>query len=322
MGLKLALLSSLATGVLGVYLGMLLSNRGVDASSARGADEKVVGSERAALEPSQTPQPSSAEDRSIAEPLSKERSTSAQQGRAAVEGARAPADPAVLGELSRLRAEQARALQALETYKADIAALEERAGLTRARHQFDLDARDWTELGEKGIVKFRIPCEDPRQAAPGPEVMDRLGLAPGDAALLEKAYQHSRERLWSTLEPLCATALGGDVEKARSLGPRACRHLIFSHEGKGGAGLASIRRVSSVRAGVSPPPPPDEQTPLDRMLLALTEETQRFEAELAQTLGPEEAHELVFSQGLCFSESTHSLGPKPDRADGPRGLVE
>lgn len=322
MGLKRALLSSLASGVLGIYLGLLLANRGVDASSGGGADDKVVGSERTALKPSEPQAPSTAEERPSSAPSSKESNTSPEQGRAEVQGARAPADPAVLGELSRLRAEQAQALRALETYKADIAALEERAGLARARHQFDLDAQDWTELGEKGIVKFRIPCEDPRQAVPSPEVMDRLGLAPGDAALLEKAYQHSRERLWSTLEPLCATALGGDVEKARSLGPRACRHLIFSHEGKGGAGLASIRRVANVRAGVSQPPPPDERTPLDRMLLALTEETQRFEAELAQALGPEEAHELVFSQGLCFSESTHSLGPKPDRVDGPRGLVE
>lgn len=50
------------------------------------------------------------------------------------------------------------------------------------------------------------------------------------------------------------------------------RRASLPSPGSPGRRLASFRRVASVRAGVSPPPPPDLQTPLDRMLLALREE--------------------------------------------------
>jgi hypothetical protein len=54
--------------------------------------------------------------------------------------------------------------------------------------------------------------------------------------------------------------------------------------------------------------------------VALTHEAALFEAELAEALGPAEAHPVMFTQdGLCFVESTFGLD-KPLRPDGPWGL--
>jgi hypothetical protein len=56
-------------------------------------------------------------------------------------------------------------------------------------------------------------------------------------------------------------------------------------------------------------PRPDTSSAItDRTFLALAEESKRFEDELAEALGPEEAHRLVFSNRLCFTSATHQVG--------------
>ncbi len=77
----------------------------------------------------------------------------------------------------------------------------------------------------------------------------------------------------------------------------------------------SAQRVASFMAGEAPRP--DEKSSVtDRTLLALAEESKRFEDELARAFGPEEAHRLVFSDRLCFTAASHQLGNFGDRTRG------
>lgn len=81
-------------------------------------------------------------------------------------------------------------------------------GAARGRHDFDLDTQDWAELAKEGTVVARHPCFRPNGWKPSPEQMQELGLAPDDVEPIEAAYKRSYERLWKTLRPLCAKAVG------------------------------------------------------------------------------------------------------------------
>ena len=224
-------------------------------------------------------------------------------------------------ELAKLKQDHVALKEALKASNEKMAELETAAGLTRDRHQFDLNQEDWRKLGEAGALMVRLPCASEESAKVDDEALDRLGLAPDDRPAIAEAYRHSRERQWAALGPACATALGGSIEKARERGLQSCKHLVVQHgQDQGNRTLESVRRVASFRAGDTEAPPKNDGSPLDSVMLALTEEAGLFEAELAEALGPAEAHRVMFTQdGLCFVESTFGLD-KPLRADGPWGL--
>lgn len=227
----------------------------------------------------------------------------------------------VAGEFAKLKREREALRKSLEALNEKAAELERAAGMTRDRHQFDLDREDWRKLGEAGALMVRLPCSSEESADLSDETLDRLGLGPDDRATIAEAFRHSRGRQWATLGPACATALGGTIEKAKERGLQACKHLVIQHgQDQGHRSLESARRIAAFRAGDTEGPPNEGWNPLDAALLAMTQEAGLFEAELAEAFGPAEAHRIVFTQeGLCFTEATFGLD-KPLRNDGPWGL--
>jgi hypothetical protein len=169
----------------------------------------------------------------------------------------------------------------------------------------------------------RLPCQNEDASQVTDEALDQLGLSPEDRSAIAEAYRHSRGRLWAAIGPACAAALGGSLEQAKQLGTESCQHVVLEHAQEGGdQALQSLRRVAAFRAGDAPSPSQNGAMPLDDVMLALTDESRLFEADLAQALGPDEAHRIVFTQGgLCFTESTYGLD-HPLRADGPWGLAK
>ena len=196
-----------------------------------------------------------------------------------------------------------------------LAASRDGAALPR-RHEFDLGQDDWRELAKEGTIKYQMPCLSKRGDpwTPSPEKLNALGLAPQDAPMLKNAYAHSNERVWTALKPLCAQAIGS-ADVAEKIGPSTCIHLILEIETERNNEAASEarRQVGEIRAGIRPMPGPNEpMNPVLKMFLAMTGESKSFEAELAQSFGPDEAHRIVFSDELCMATSTFG-GDRPKK---------
>jgi len=132
-----------------------------------------------------------------------------------------------------------------------------------------------------------------------------LGLAPEDGALVAAAFQHSAERVWAAIGPLCAQVLRSTPERAAARGPNLCRRLILSDAARKGTALPAFRHAAAYLAGDAPEP--SKPSPVEALVLELAQEQDRLKAELAESFGPEEADRLVFSEGLCFTEATHQL---------------
>ncbi|MBI5477354.1 MAG: hypothetical protein HY906_00775 [Deltaproteobacteria bacterium] len=196
-----------------------------------------------------------------------------------------------------------------------------RDGGARQRHEFDLTPADWADLARDGAIKYRTPCEREANWVPSAEVLQDLGLTPDDGSLLTDAYRRSYERSWSEVRALCAQALGS-AEVADKLGRSTCTHLILEIERrKDEAGTAAaMKQVGEIRSGQRPAPGPgDPASPVLRLFLSLTGELKRFEADLAQSLGPEDAHRLAYSRQLCSNQNVFGgIGPRRDDPAGAR----
>lgn len=149
---------------------------------------------------------------------------------------------------------------------------------------------------------------------PSPEQLNALGLAPQDGATIRNAYAHSNQRVWGDLKPLCAQAIG-NADVAEKIGPETCIHLVLDseHARDPAAAKAAKSQVAEIRAGMRPMPAPNEpMNPVLKLFLTTTGENRSFEAELAQSFGPEEAHRIVYSDELCMGSSTFS-GSRPKK---------
>jgi hypothetical protein len=223
-----------------------------------------------------------------------------------------PAD--VAADVDRLRkrlagaeAQRARLETQLDTAERRLALAQ---GQPRERHEYDLSREDWAELAKTGTIKFSTPCLTADWKASA-EQLDRAGLAPEDAPIVEAAHQHSYQRVWAVLRPLCSAALGGD-EATDSVGANSCIHVIVNHAFKLDAAQAkdTMRQVGEIRAGLRAMPPGEEQNPLMKTFLALTAESALFERELAETFGPDDAKNIAFAKSLCMSSSAFG-NPNP-----------
>jgi hypothetical protein len=227
--------------------------------------------------------------------------------------ASAPGVEALRRQLAQIE-EQKRALE--DGLRAAEATLRRQHSIAAPRNEFDLTPEDWKVLAVQGTVKFRVPCSTPDWRIE-PEKLDALGLAPDDAGPLEAAYARSRERLWAVLRPLCAETLGSE-KVPELLGRSACISgiLAASRQSDLAAANEAMRQVAEIRAGLRAAPDPTlAEHPVLRSLLALTGEPARFEAELAEAFGPEEAKRLAFSEELCRTE-LHFAGPGPRKVPG------
>lgn len=160
------------------------------------------------------------------------------------------------------------------------------------RDEFDLSPEDWKGLAATGHVKYRVPCvlpSDPSYSPPADE-LDQLGLGPDDGKLLAEAQRRSNARIWATVRPLCAKLVGGDRVVDR-LGAQSCLSLIerAANESDPIGSFEARRAVGEVHAGLREAPDPSEQSPVYQAYMALTREGSQFEADLAESFGPEEA---------------------------------
>lgn len=304
-------LGRVLSGSLGAIFGFISATlvwRSVD--SADVSRERAVGfakpsPERGVIE--EDPAPERAEQDG---PTGKT-SEGAVQKAAAVE---APNDMQV-AELEKLRARERGAQKEVAEARKRINALERELGVERQRQEFDLTPEDWRKLGAEGTMKYRVPCTNPKRAL-SDETLDELGLAPDDRAVLEKAYQNSGKRLRQQLLPLCARALGNRMDLAEAVGVDACTSVILkTAHTRGEDTVKSGRRVAAVMAGDATVS--EDFNITDVVILALAAESGRFEQELAEAFGPEDAHRITFSPSLCFSSSVYQIS-KPPTASEPR----
>lgn len=210
-------------------------------------------------------------------------------------------------ELREARSRESDARHQLSVARKRIAELERELGEPPPRHAFDFTSADWKTMASTGNMKYRVPCGGGAQSAPAAQVLDELGLAPDDGEAIRRAYENSADRLYTALLPLCARALDNRMDLAQAISTDSCRHILLSTATTRSEDAASsTRRVASYMAGEGPRPSNASLT--DLTLLALAEEAKRFEDDLAQAFGPEEAHRLVFSDRLCFTAATHRFG--------------
>jgi ferric-dicitrate binding protein FerR (iron transport regulator) len=250
------------------------------------------------------------------------------EGEKAFEANVAAADDDPLGKanqnLVRQVGEYRSRLEAITAQKAELEAKLKRseASLTASqdgapavmKHDFDLSQDDWKELAKNGTIKYQMPCVNTKNEpwSPSPEKLNALGLAPQDAATIKDAYAHSSQRVWGTIKPLCAQAVGS-ADLAERIGPSTCIHLVVDIERDKGKGSVeeAMRQVGEIRAGTRPMPGPNEpSSPVAKLFLATTGASKDFEAELAQSFGPDEAHRIVYSDELCMGSHTYGGGER------------
>lgn len=211
--------------------------------------------------------------------------------------------PALAAELERVRVQERQAQKQLGDAKKRIDTLERELGMAQARNDFDLTPEDWRTLGRQGVLKYRVPCNNP-QSSLSDAALDRMALSPDDRPVLERAYKSSASRLQQQLTPVCAAALGGQLDLARAIGVDGCRHIIVNTATlRGDNTLSSTRKVAAIMAGDATVT--EDLGMTDIAFLAFAEESSRFESELAEAFGPEEAHRIVNLPDMCFSMSTH-----------------
>lgn len=223
-------------------------------------------------------------------------------------------------ELGLLRARERSARDELSKARGRIAQLEKEMaaerprGEERTRPDYDLTPEDWKKLAAQQAVKYRVPCTSASQA-PTDATLAQLGLAPEEYAIVREAFDNSIARQKAAIFPLCAAAIGSGAELVQTLNLQSCMAIISSttSERSENAGQ-SARSVASYMAGDGARP--DAKSPLlAQAFLALAEESKHFEDELAASFGPDDAHEITFSNSLCFSSSSHAYGPPPSAAD-------
>jgi hypothetical protein len=266
----------------------------------------------------------SGDEARLAEGSARRRST-APLGSEAVDGGTSDENADVRDELLSHVRDLERRLAGVEEKKNDLerqlgdargklAAVED-GGKPRMRDEYDLTKEDWVELAKTGTIKYCIPGG----RLPDQEMLDALGLAPGDRDAIKTAYERSQKRLWSKVKPLCAAAIGSD-DLAETIGFGTCRHVVLGVAQKrdGKASSDAMRGAAEIRAGLRPMPAPG--TPLHPTLdlfLTLTGETANVEADLAESLGPEDAHRIAVARELCGYTSTHGGGSSSRSKSGP-----
>jgi hypothetical protein len=153
---------------------------------------------------------------------------------------------------------------------------------------------------------------------PDAKAIQTLGLSPQDAAALKAAYAKSAQQVWDVLKPLCVAVVGSG-EVADKIGADNCSSLILDSDKSAGKDThgEAVKAVAEMRAGMRPMPGPnDPVNPATKVLLTVSGSEKVFEDSLAQSVGPEEAHRLAYSDELCMSRSVHRTQPKKGHAPG------
>jgi ferric-dicitrate binding protein FerR (iron transport regulator) len=177
----------------------------------------------------------------------------------------------------------------------------------------DLTQDDWKELAAKGEVRSRIPClPSEENALTTPKNLAADGLPESDLQPINAALQQSSQKIWDTIRPLCLKALDGNGAVADALGQNACESLVFAMAKKHEDTAEEIREVAEIRAGERPVP--KDMTSLGtvgQLVYTMSGESTSLEQQLAQSIGPDDAHAFVYSDHGCWSSSSWGVGPRP-----------
>jgi ferric-dicitrate binding protein FerR (iron transport regulator) len=181
-----------------------------------------------------------------------------------------------------------------------------------SKSEFDLSQEDWKELAKNGEVRMRVPCLGSKgDFSQTPTTLNKLGLAPQDGPLIQAAYQKSYQRTWGVIEPLCSKALGGaDVSK---IGQQACASILMDQAKAQDTARYNedVREVAEILAGTRQAPAPGQPVdPILQAYLTLAREPQNIQSDLAQSIGPDDAKRLIFSEQGCWWNSSHGVGPR------------
>ncbi len=184
------------------------------------------------------------------------------------------------------------------------------------KSEFDLSEDEWKQLAKDGRVKARYPCAL-QPGDYGPKALDKLGLRPDDGKTISAAFGASQKRRWAVIRPLCSQALGGSADVPDKVGEGACIAIIqtMASQKDRGAAEEAVRLAAEARAGLVPMPAPDAPiNPVERLMLTLSGESKAVEADLAKSLGPDDANRIIFGSGSdegCWSNNSWSVGPRP-----------
>jgi hypothetical protein len=172
-----------------------------------------------------------------------------------------------------------------------------RAARARRIARRDLSQADWKQLMAAGSVRYVLPCAS---FNPPSDVMDRLGLGPGDVPQVQTAFAAARDAAWAQIRPLCATAAGG-TEAADRLGLESCPEVILDAEKVTSPADAdrAMRAVGAVKAGVTEPSATPAGDPVVTAFLVMTGVAKDAERRLGAALGPEDARLIVYGAGSC-----------------------
>jgi hypothetical protein len=168
------------------------------------------------------------------------------------------------------------------------------------KSEWDLSADEAKELAKMGTVKLRYPCADRTGWKPSPDTLQKLGLAPQDARTIEQAGVNAFRQSWKEVRAMCATISEAQPDR---LGRDQCVDLIkseWTNEDPAGTD-AALRRAAAVRAGLrSAPSITDTRLHMiERLVQVLADSQRSYERELAQSLGPAEAHRIAWSEETC-----------------------
>jgi hypothetical protein len=202
------------------------------------------------------------------------------------------------GRFERIAEEKEELARRLAESETQAAAAEEPPEPEKS--EWDLSADEAKELAAMGTVKQRYPCADRSLWRPTPETIQKLGLAPQDARTIEQAGLNAYRQSWKEVRAMCATIEDAQPDR---LGRDQCIDLIksqWTNDDPVGTD-AALRRAAQVRAGLrSAPSVTDTRLHMvERLAQVLAESQQSYEHELAQSLGPAEAHRIAFSEETC-----------------------
>jgi len=210
-----------------------------------------------------------------------------------------------------------RKLETLADEKAKVekklAAAEAKLGDASApKSDYLLTQDDWKELAKEGEVRMRVPCAGSKgDFTVSADNLNKDGLAPQDAPIVQAALQASHARTWAIIKPLCSQALGNaDVER---IGQQACVSVLtqLDEQTNNQAYEEAVRSVAEIEAGQRPGPgPSDSVMSTERAYLALANETKNIQADLTQSLGPDAARSFVYGDQGCWWNSSHGVGPR------------
>lgn len=195
----------------------------------------------------------------------------------------------------------------------------------RRRVRAEPTSEDWERMASLGQMRLRTPCLRDTPWQPSERAIESLGLAPEDVAPIREAYEASNKRMSEQLRPLCASVLGSS-EAAEKIGVKMCADVISNSARTDPSARDSIAKVALTNAGKRNDGAASDGSPLEKMLTTMSAEMNLFEADLARSLGPDEAKRLAWSQGMCTDrhvvragDATDEEGAGEQRGRGGRG---